>query len=151
MTRQNPNSVPDSQLLQVVLRPSQRQVGRWSTVHWEFELVDGPGATEPPPGGWSGRIALVLHRDEVDDYRLNLASETPRLFLICSRGETDDHLIPRKLGISAGEAAAHLETDDEVLSCPLPTGLRDWIAAYTVLVPINPEVQRRKGSKRRRV
>ena len=152
MNQSNLALVPDHQRLQVTLRCTSQQVGRWTSKRWEIaSIVPADAQGDHVNGDWTGELALNLYRDEVNDYRLNLNSGRPRLFVVCSRDGAEDRLIPRMLTISQGAAEAHLETEDEVLSSDLPGDLRDWIAAYTVLVPINPEAQRRKGKKRRRV
>lgn len=152
MNNQDMTGVPDRQWLQVALRSSPQQVGRWATTRWEVAVAT---INEPPladeGGGWVGRLELVLHRNEVDDYRHNLGSDRPQLLVVCSRDAGSEQLEPRALSISQMEAAAHLETDDEVLSCEMPAAILDWIVAYTVLVPFDPERQRRKGAKRQRV
>lgn len=143
-------SLPDTQALDVVLRRSVRQVGRWESVAWDIAAVALRGDAGDRPAGetvtYSG-IPLRLYRDQVEDYHMNLASGDARLFLICSRDPDDDALVPRLATLSQGEAVDYMETDDEVLSVPLAGTVRQWAEAWAMLAPI-PAPERKKRRQR---
>jgi hypothetical protein len=147
--------MPDAQGLDVTLVRRVVQVGRWDSVSWDLADVRLAGADTPdaPPDAGDRvvhrGIPLRLYRDQVDDYHYNLSSERPRLFLVCSPDPTDDSLDPRLATLSQGEALDYMETEDEVLSCPLTGDLRAWVEAWLQLSPV-PAPQR-KNKRRHQV
>jgi len=146
--------VPERQSLDLTLVRRVSQVGRWESEHWELTAValsDNSGADDSRLDAdtlVSHGVQLRLYRDQAEDYNLNLSCEAPRLFVICSQDETDGTLAPRHATASQAEAADYMETDDEVLSCPMPRELLDWVTAWTQLVPL--AVEERQGKKGRR-
>jgi|GEM_PF-830672 len=147
--------LPERQPLDVTLRHETVQVGRWDTVSWKLDGVrlggDGPmsGTTEVDGDRIVHHgIQLRLYRDQVDEYHYNLQSETPRLFVICTVDPTDGSLDPRLATLSHVEAADYMETEEEVLSCPVEGDVRDWIEAWTLLAPV-PAPERKKKRRHR--
>ena len=145
--------LPDQQTLDVTLRREPVQVGRWESERWQLDAVqlsgDGPRPAATTDDGdritYHG-VQLRLYRDQVDDYHYNLQSSTPRLFVICTVDPVDGALEPSHATLSQLEAVDYMETENEVLSCPVAGDVRDWIEAWTLLAPVPaPE-----GKKKRR-
>ncbi len=144
--------LPERQSLDVTLRRETAQVGRWDSVRWKLEAAGlGTGVTTGTTEPDAERIVhhgiqLRLYRDQLDEYHYNLQSETPRLFVICTVDPVDGTLDPRLATLSHVEAADYMETEEEVLSCPVEGDVRDWIEAWMLLAPVPaPE-----GKKKRR-
>ncbi|MDX1594221.1 MAG: DUF3305 domain-containing protein [Gammaproteobacteria bacterium] len=147
--------MPESQPLDVTLVRNTRQVGRWESVTWalaDVGLADARDARRPAAAA-EGRethhgVQLRLFRDQVDHYHYNLSSDTPRLFVICAADPVDDRLEPRLATLSHIEAADYMETEEEVLSCPLEGEVRQWVEAWMQLAPV--EAPQGKGKRRSR-
>jgi hypothetical protein len=144
--------IPDIQPLDVTLVRQVSQVGRWDSVSWKLDHVrladDRVFSEEPTVDGDTVThhgIQLRLYRDQVDDYHYNLSSDTPRLFLICTPDPVDDTLSARLATLSQSEAVDYMETEEEVLSCPITGDVRDWIEAWMLLAPVlEPERKKRR-------
>jgi hypothetical protein len=146
--------MPDIQPLDVTLVREVGQAGRWESVSWRLDGVDIADerlmSSEPTVDGdrvTHHGIRLRLYRDQLDDYHYNLSSATPRLFLICTPDPVDDTLAVRLATLSQAEAVDYMETEEEVLSCPLYGDVRDWVEAWVRLSPV-PEPQRKKRRHR---
>ncbi|MDP2571707.1 DUF3305 domain-containing protein [Vibrio penaeicida] len=96
--------------------------GRWVTQQWEWKGVDLK-PTEPNPL----TLALELYKDERTDYRFNLSSVQPKLFLAL---ENLDTLEPVKLTASQSVAASYLDGDYLVLSIEMPLPIQAWMEAF---------------------
>lgn len=99
--------------------------GRWVTTQWQltgFELT--PTAEHP---AW---IVLELFRDERGDYRFNLSSREPRLFVILE--SISDSTDPKLVRLTAAQsvAARYMDSDYIVLSAPMPLAVQAWMEAY---------------------
>ncbi|MBC5850933.1 DUF3305 domain-containing protein [Vibrio metschnikovii] len=100
-------------------------VGRWVTSQWQlsgFELM--------PQVEFKARAVLELFRDERSDYRFNLSSREPKLFVIVENSTDDDQ--PKLVCITAsqGVAARYMDSDYVVLSEPMPLAVQAWIEAF---------------------
>ena len=73
-------------------------------------------------------MPLTLFRDERGDYRFNLSSGSPRLFVTGSR--VDSGFVADGLTLSQTVAAAYMDGEQQVLSCPLPEALQAWVEAF---------------------
>ena len=115
--------------LHLELRAIDSQVGRWQSRRFEIAALH-PAEPEAP-----GALLLTLFRDERGDYRFNLSSGSPRLFVTGSRvtssrmGEGDEFLADG-LTLSQTVAAAYMDGERQVLSCPLPEALQAWVEAF---------------------
>jgi len=145
--------LPDIQPLDVTLVRQVSQVGRWDAVSWELDhasIADDRVISEEPTVDGDTvihhGIQLRLYRDQVDDYHYNLSSDTPRLFLVCTPDPVDDTLSARLATLSQSEAVDYMETEEEVLSCPITGDVRDWVEAWMLLAPVlEPERKKRRN------
>ncbi|WP_104399862.1 DUF3305 domain-containing protein [Vibrio penaeicida] len=96
--------------------------GRWVTQQWEWKGVNLK-PTKPSPL----TLALELYKDERTDYRFNLSSVQPKLFLAL---ENLDTLEPVKLTASQSVAASYLDGDYLVLSIEMPLPIQAWMEAF---------------------
>ncbi len=147
--------LPDQQALDVTLRREPVQVGRWESERWQLDAVrlagDGPRPERPTVDGdrvTHHGVQLRLYRDQVDDYHYNLQGTTPQLFVVCTIDPADGSFEPSHATLSQLEAVDYMETENEVLSCPLEGEVRDWLEAWTLLSPV-PAPEGRKKRRHR--
>lgn len=96
--------------------------GRWVTQQWEWKSVDLKPTKASPL-----TLVLELYKDERTDYRFNLSSVQPKLFLAL---ENLDTLEPVKLTASQSVAASYLDGDYLVLSIEMPLPIQAWMEAF---------------------
>jgi len=94
---------------------------------------------------WSG-YAVTLYKDACQRYWHALIGEKPLVYVICREPVADtEPLQPLVVSVDYDEASAHAETDELVLSAPIPGDLYRYMEAF-VLEHYKPE----KFEKRRR-
>ncbi|MCD6617700.1 DUF3305 domain-containing protein [Aeromonas veronii] len=132
------NTLPPQRWLQLELKAIDSQVGRWQSRRFEI------AALHPAEPEAAGALPLTLFRDERGDYRFNLSSGSPRLFVTGSR--VDSGFVADGLTLSQTVAAAYMDGERQVLSCPLPEALQAWVEAF---IGRHGELleSRRKGKK----
>ncbi len=115
--------------------------GMWVTVQWQLKAFDlkSQDANEPTTN-------LELYRDERTDYRFNLSSRQPKLFLVLDN-VTDEHH-PKLVTLTASQAVAsqYLDGDYLVLSNAMPLPVQAWIEAF---IGRHGELLETKKSKKR--
>ncbi|TNI31157.1 DUF3305 domain-containing protein [Aeromonas dhakensis] len=116
------NTLPPQRWLQLELKAIDSQVGRWQSRRFEI------AALHPAEPEAAGALPLTLFRDERGDYRFNLSSGSPRLFVTGSR--VDNGFVADGLTLSQTVAAAYMDGERQVLSCPLPEALQAWVEAF---------------------
>lgn len=116
------NTLPPQRWLQLELKAIDSQVGRWQSRRFEI------AALHPAEPEAAGALPLTLFRDERGDYRFNLSSGSPRLFVTGSR--VDSGFVADGLTLSQTVAAAYMDGERQVLSCPLPEALQAWVEAF---------------------
>ncbi len=123
--------------------------GAWSLPQWRLLGVAGaapggsagmrrralPGADEDGARFlWSG-LVIELFKDSGEDYWYNLVGNEPAVYVVCREDEHEDagnELAPVLVTVSPGEAGAHVEADDTVLSAPMPPEVHQWLERYVV-------------------
>ncbi|MFM2589964.1 DUF3305 domain-containing protein [Vibrio sp. TBV020] len=99
--------------------------GLWTTTQWQltgFELQ---------PDELRDSVALLqLHRDERTDYRFNLSSNQPKLFLVLDNVETDEKPNIVTLTASQSVASQYMDGDYLVLSNDMPLPVQAWMEAF---------------------
>ena len=102
----------------------------------------GDGWRELASGdGWSdfyaGMLPLTLHRSDTEAYRVNLASETPSVYVVMRKVDEGDPDTPSGLRLAAVTASPYEGQDyldngeDIVEAVPMPPGLIAWMAEFT--------------------
>ena len=129
----------------------------WAGGEWDvIGVVGAPGADGKPSGPTlireethekqylSTGYIVELFKDAAPGYFHNLASDSPKAFVVCHQ-EEGEALEPFLVTVSWDEAAAHMEMDEAVYSVPLPPELYRFIEHF-VLEHYVPE--KRKKRKR---
>ncbi|HGY5246119.1 TPA: DUF3305 domain-containing protein [Aeromonas salmonicida subsp. pectinolytica] len=120
------NTLPPQRWLQLELKAIDSQVGRWQSRRFEI------AALHPAQPEAVGALPLTLFRDERGDYRFNLSSGSPRLFVTgtVTGSRVDNGFVADGLTLSQTVAAAYMDGERQVLSCPLPEALQAWVEAF---------------------
>ncbi|MDH3693501.1 MAG: DUF3305 domain-containing protein [Gammaproteobacteria bacterium] len=131
-------------LISVVLKKTRKQVKQWSSWDWS---IAGVVVNDPAGAGdvWGAVIQenddqaqylfrgmrLQLFKDGCEGYWYNLTSEKASLFLVC---DIEDESMAQPMLITANqdEAMAHMESDELVLSTPIPPQIYHHIEAFVV-------------------
>ncbi len=132
----------ETRQIAVIVERTQRKMGRWQYPAWRLLSAHESDAPTAPACErrdfedgrseftWRG-LTLTLYRDAAEGYWYNLSASAPSLFLVGRVDDTDATVMrPVLATVNHDEAAAYLETDDTVLSLPLPAGLCEWLEAF---------------------
>ena len=130
----------------------QRRVltGRWATQAWEVHSVlrDPGGARsfgETLVQGkgldcyWFGGLQLVLYRDELEGYYLNVSAPEPKVFVLWRL--EDDVAVPLTATVSYHEAARSMDGGEQVDAVAMPPEVYAWVGDY-VESHYRPELKR---------
>jgi len=154
----------------VLARVSSQNPGRWDAGEWVLEslVVAGlPGKPSREPGLvdkvtdplveerwiWKG-FSVGLFKDAGESYWYNLQSEKPNIFIICEVVDAEDEdgfeegeLRPMLVTCSQDEAMSHIETDDLVLSWPMPPEVAVNVERFVVATydPVIKKKRRRRN------
>lgn len=115
--------------------------GLWTTTQWQlagFELQ--------PESQHDRVVALQLHRDERTDYRFNLSSQQPKMFLVLDTMESDEQPNIVTLTASQSVAGQYMDGDYLVLSNDMPLAVQAWMEAY---IGRNGELLEQRRKKRK--
>lgn len=121
-------------------------ISRWITHVWKPVAVL-PGAT--PISDWKlliddgsiqtyhiATLPLILHRKETEAYLVNLANDTPAIYVILRASDVDDDPDGREIYAVAATASPYAAQDftdsaeDTVEAVPMPDGLVAWIQEF---------------------
>ncbi|OZS44347.1 DUF3305 domain-containing protein [Photobacterium sanguinicancri] len=103
----------------------EKQVGRWSTLSWSIEDVE---LHEEQRAAESHVLPLELFRDERSDYRFNLSSRDPHLFIVCE--EENEQLKPVHITAAQSVASSYMDGDYQVLHITTPLPVQAWMEAF---------------------
>ncbi|SBS68676.1 DUF3305 domain-containing protein [Vibrio atlanticus] len=101
------------------------KTGIWVTTQWElmgFELSPEDDAQDV--------CLLQLHKDERTDYRFNLSSQQPKLFLVMDNVDSDVKPVIQLLTASQTVAGQYMDGDNQVLSYDIPLPVQAWMEAF---------------------
>ncbi|MBD1575574.1 MULTISPECIES: DUF3305 domain-containing protein [Vibrio] len=113
--------------LNCLLEKHIKQIGRWETESWQWEGVDlSPQASQPH----TYFQLLELFKDERSDYRFNLSSNNPKLFLALEFLDTNSAPKISHLTASQATIACYMDTDYLVLSIDMPLPIQAWMEAF---------------------
>ena len=91
-------------------------------------------------------LSLQLFKDGSEGYWYNLLSDQPYLFVICEGEQGDQEITPIYVTVNQDEATGHLESDDIVLSTPMPAEMRELLERY-VVDHYQPQQKRKRKRK----
>ncbi|MGD8172661.1 DUF3305 domain-containing protein [Vibrio sp. TRT 21S02] len=99
--------------------------GIWLTSQWQLK-----GFNLKPEMVSESVTSLELHKDERTDYRFNLSSQQPKLFLILDNMDTDS--VPKIVSLTASQSVAgqYMDGDYLVLSNDMPLPIQAWMEAF---------------------
>jgi len=114
-------------------RPAQ---SRWADSLWELHGVladpggetrllreDGASVQWLHPG-----FQLVLHKDEIEGYYLNVSAPQPRVFVLWRM--EGEQALPLEVTVSSDEAARWLDGGHSVDGVAMPAGVFAWVGGY---------------------
>ncbi|NLS12596.1 DUF3305 domain-containing protein [Vibrio sp. SM6] len=106
------------------IRDREVQHGIWLARQWELHGFDLKPALDAP-----FQAVLQLYLDERADYRFNLSSQYPKLFVVL---ENLDDGIPKLVALTAAQsvAAQFMDGDYLVLSFDMPLPVQAWMEAF---------------------
>ena len=118
----------------------QRRVlrNRWESVSWEpwSVLESGEAAGEPRllvdqpdvQQWFHAGFPLVIHRDEIEGYYMNVSSGSPRVFVLWRMEE--DRGLPLQVTVSYDEGGRWMDGGHSVDSVTMPAQVFAWIGEY---------------------
>jgi hypothetical protein len=89
-------------------------------------------------------FTLVLHRDEMEGYYLNVSAPQPRVFVLWRM--ENEMALPIDVTLSSEEAARWADGGHSVDSVPIPPEIFAWVGAH-VEANYRPEPQKRFKSR----
>lgn len=149
-------STPKPTRTVAVIMQRKRLNNRWQSELWEpWSVLESDEPKNPArqivdredvaqwlhPG-----FELVLHRDELEGYYLNVSSESPRVFVLWrmeNEGEATAHGLPMQVTASYEEAGRWMDGGHSVDSVIMPPELFAWVGDY-VEKNYRPEPKKRK-------
>jgi Protein of unknown function (DUF3305) len=114
---------------------------RWVPIKWEAIAVLPDEGEEPVAGRvvfadeqathyiYSG-FSLELHRDEAENYFLNIGGTDPKVFVMWRL--EDDIAKPYEVSVSFGEAARWMDSGEIVDGVAMPPDIARWLSDYVV-------------------
>ena len=122
---------------------------RWVPIKWEAIAVLPDEGEEPVAGRvvfadeqathyiYSGFL-LELHRDEAENYFLNIGGTDPKVFVMWRL--EDEVAKPYQVSVSFGEAARWMDSGESVDGVAMSQGIAAWLSEYVVANYV-PEVK----------
>jgi len=100
--------------------------GIWITTQWQLA-----GFNLHPSQDSAFIAVLELYRDERTDYRFNLSSQQPKLFLVLENPD-DEGTPPKIITLTASQSVAgqYMDGDYLVLSTDMPLPIQAWMEAF---------------------
>lgn len=126
-------------------------VNRWLKSSWSLvgtlPGLDVATLTKASASGeliYLTELQLKLFKQHCDAYYLNLMSEQPKVYLVCS--EESGELAPMLTTVDFDEAAAYMEAGETVFDAPLADALCVWLEHYVVAhyQPTAPKKRKRR-------
>ncbi len=91
-------------------------------------------------------LPVELHQLHCEAYYQNLISAAPKIYLICHVNESQI-VIPHILTVDYDEANSYMESDETVLTAPLPQPLCLWLERF-VIEHYTPEQRKKRRRKK---
>ncbi len=129
----------DSWPIGIELLEHEIATGLWVTTQWQLTGFNLTTNEETPDV-----CLLQLHRDERTDYRFNLSSQNPKLFLVMDNLDSGDKPTIQLITASQAVAARYMDGDNLVLSNEMPLPVQAWMEAFIGRHGEMLEVKRKK-------
>ncbi|GAD89315.1 MULTISPECIES: DUF3305 domain-containing protein [Vibrio] len=107
---------------QIILH--QTQNSKWQTSNWQVDEI----FLDPCASDLGVESEIQLFKDERTDYRFNLNSDNPKLFVVLENDIETLSLV--SVTVSQSVAGSYLDGDYLVLSVDLPLPVQVWMEAY---------------------
>ncbi|CAM2890996.1 DUF3305 domain-containing protein [Vibrio mytili] len=115
----------DSWPLGIELVEHEISTSIWVTTQWQLTGFDLTPSKE------NKRICLLqLYKDERTDYRFNLSSRQPKLFLVMDNLDSGEQPTIQLITASQSVAARYMDSDNLVLSNAMPLAVQAWMEAF---------------------
>lgn len=125
---------------------------RWVPIKWEAIAVLPDSGEEPVAGNvvfadeqsthyLFSSFSLELHRDEAENYFLNIGGTEPKVFVLWRL--EDEVAKPYRVTVSLGEAARWMDSGESVDGIAMPHDIAVWLSDYVVRHYV-PEVKKPK-------
>ena len=115
------------------------------------EAGDGQEMRELARGeGWeqylAGSVMLELHHAETEDYRFNLATDPPAIYVVLREDiVVEAGIAPFSATVSPSEAQALLDAEENfVEQVPMPPVIEQWLAAFVESYHVDQPHYKRK-------
>ncbi len=129
----------DSWSIGVELTEHEISTGMWVTTQWQLTGFDLTPNEDTPDV-----CLLQLHKDERTDYRFNLSSQSPKLFLVMDNLDSVEKPVIQLITASQAVAARYMDSDNLVLSNDMPLPVQAWMEAFIGRHGEMLEVKRKK-------
>lgn len=107
------------------LTVNEVSAGKWTTIQQQLS-----GFNLKPEQQSDQLTILQLHKDERTDYRFNLSSQQPKLFLVLDTFDGDEQAKIVSLTASQNVASRFMDGEYLVLSDDMPLAVQAWMEAY---------------------
>ncbi|MGF1909685.1 DUF3305 domain-containing protein [Vibrio kasasachensis] len=107
------------------LTVNEVSAGKWTTIQQQLS-----GFNLKPEQQSDQLTILQLHKDERTDYRFNLSSQQPKLFLVLDTFDGDEQAKVVSLTASQNVASRFMDGEYLVLSDDMPLAVQAWMEAY---------------------
>ncbi len=107
------------------LTANEVSAGKWTTIQQQLS-----GFNLKPEQQSDTLTLLQLHKDERTDYRFNLSSQQPKLFLVLDTFDGDESAKIVTLTASQSVASRFMDGEYLVLSDDMPMAVQAWMEAY---------------------
>lgn len=138
------NNLPDQFAVTVIMERRPATANKWIDHVWKAVGITAGGSQDLKDGAHidnlEGDIQLRFHSgyavrlfvDECDSYYHNLASPSPKCYVVVRQDEADDEPKPFLVSLSFDEAHAYLEGDDTVFAVDVPPELYRWTESFVL-------------------
>jgi len=132
----------------------------WETETWRpVAVLPGGGGGDPEGRAWrevdrgegweryvAGTVTLELHHTETEDYRYNLATDPPSVYVVLREDlEADAGIAPFSATASLSEAQALLDAEENIVEpVPMPAAIRQWIGEFAERYHVDQPHYKRK-------
>ena len=97
---------------------------------------------------FAGLVEVALHPTDTPNYLENLAADPPRLFVVLRPGDSPPGMALLTATVDVGEAQLVADAGADMLeSLPMPSGLREAVAAYVAAHHVERDFHKRRRDR----